>query len=45
MQPKKVAKNHENKNLMGPLKSLGATGKYPLFLPLPLGGPAFNYRK
>ena len=24
-------KNHENKSLVGPLKSLGAPGKYPLF--------------
>ena len=29
------AKNHENKSLMGPLKSLGAPGKYSLFPPLP----------
>ena len=28
-------KNHENKSLMGPLKSLGAPGKYPLFPPPP----------
>ena len=26
-------KNHENKSLMGPLKSLGVPGKYPLFPP------------
>ena len=25
-----IGKNHENKSLMGPLKSLGAPGKYPL---------------
>ena len=29
-------KNHENKSLMGPLKSLGVPGKYP---PPPLSGP------
>ena len=28
-------KNHENKSLMGPLKSLGTLGKYPLFPPPP----------
>ena len=26
-----TGKYHENKSLMGPLKSLGAPGKYPLF--------------
>ena len=26
-------KNHANRSFMGPLKSLGAPGKYPLFLP------------
>ena len=36
-------KNHENKSLMGPLKSSGAPGKYSLFPPPPLGGPAFSY--
>ena len=34
-------KNHENVSLVGPLKSLGAPGKYPLF-PLSLGGPVCN---
>ena len=28
---------------MGPLKSSGAPGKYSLFPPPPLGGPAFSY--
>ena len=28
-------KNHENKSLMGPLKSLGTPGKYPLVPPPP----------
>ena len=28
-------KNHEHRSPMGPLKSLGALGKYPLFPPLP----------
>ena len=29
------SKNYESKSLMGPLKSLGAPGKYPLFHPPP----------
>ena len=35
-------KNYENKSLMGPLKSLGDPGKYPVFPPPPLGGPAYT---
>ena len=43
-QHEDVGKNHKNKSLMGPFKSLEAPGKYPLFPPPPhpphpLGGP------
>ena len=38
-QHEDVGKNHKNKSLMGPFKSLEAPGKYPLFPPHPLGGP------
>ena len=32
-QHEDVGKNHKNKSLMGPFKSLEAPGKYPLFPP------------
>ena len=41
MQPIK-SKNHESKSLMGPLKCLGAPGKYPLFHPPSVSGPVNN---